>query len=458
MTSTLTPSTHNEDLKQKEGAAGLVPEVKKRLSATLSKMVPEWLAEPAADWKRVPRPTGVGSFSINVEAYQGVQSWISFRKKLVGTADLDLLDRLLREQQPELLGYVCHSTGSQLIQDCFALCSCLSREAAQRIPEHSSIDEAISSVVSDLEKILTTKTGKREILTVLTGLKLPEGVDRIDLDDGLYVRLLTADEIADLGSNDITSESRYDLTSRFVTAAVISETPISVWLTQTYESFVPDFSDAQNSQEQIGHILGALHIVKSGRVGVLVSFTKIHPTILPNMSGHSSAPLVVNPFSFMELTHEDVERFVSLYKALAVTQRDELNIAAARLLDAESRMSPVDALLDAVIGLEVLLNPNDRSELSFRVALNYAYLAPAAERRKRYENVRDVQLSRNRVVHGGLNLRSKDAPRLHEHAELAKVCLRDAVVRFLTDKSLIGSRMLDADFWLDRVLPPLVEE
>ena len=387
-----------------------------------------------------------------------MQSWISFRKKHVGTADLDSLDKLLREQQPELLGYVCHSSGSQLIQDCFALCSCLSREAALRIPEHPSIETAIFSVVSDLEKVLTTRTAEREVLTVLTGLKLPEGVERIDLDSGLYIRLLTPDEIADLGSNDITSESRYDLTSRFVTSAVISEKPISVWLSKTYENFIPDYSDAQNSQEQIGHILSALHIVKSGRVGVLASFTKIRPAILPNMSGHSSAPLVVNPFSFMELTHEDVARFVSLYKALAVTQRDELNIAAARLLDAESRISPVDALLDAVIGLEVLLNPNDRSELSFRVALNYAYLAPASERRTRYENVRDVQLSRNRVVHGGLNLKSKDAPLLHEHAELAKVCLRDAVVRFLTDNSLNGSRKLDADFWLDRVLPPLVEE
>lgn len=457
MNSTLTPSIHNEELKPKEGTTTLAPEVKNCLSATLTKMVPEWLAEPAADWKRVPRPTGVGSFSINVEAYQGVQSWISFRKKHVETAELVLLDKLLREQQPELLGYVCHSAGSQLIQDCFALCSSLSREVAQRIPEYSSIDEAIASVVSDVEKILTTRTGEREILTVLTGLKLPEGVERIDLDSGLYIRLLTADEIADLGSNDITSESRYDLTSRFVTAAVVSERSISVWLTQPYGGFVPDFSDAQNTQEQIGHILSALHIVKSGRVGVLASFTKIRPSIFPNMSGHSSAPLVVNPFAFMELTHENVERFVSLYKALAVTPRDELNIAAARLLDAESRMSPVDALLDAVIGLEVLLNPNDRSELSFRVALNYAYLAPAPERRMRYENVRDVQVSRNRVVHGGLNLRSKDASRLHEHAELAKVCLRDAVVRFLTDESLIGSRKLDADFWLDRVLPPMVE-
>ena len=172
------------------------------------------------------------------------------------------------------------------------------------------------------------------------------------------------------------------------------------------------------------------------------------------MSGHSSAPLVVNPFSFMELSQGDIDSFIQLYKALAETRRDELNIAAARLLDAESRFSPVDALLDAVIGLEVLLNPNVRSELSFRVALNYAYLGPAAERRKRYENVRDVQLTRNRVVHGGLNLRSKDAPRLHEHAELAKVCLRDSVVRFLTERSLRGTQKLDADFWLDRVLPP----
>lgn len=444
---------HSEIPQPYAGTSGLSPEVKQHLIATLAKMVLEWLEEPAADWKRVPRPTGVGSFSINIEPYQGVQSWISFHKKHVGTVELDSLDKLLREQQPELLGYVCHDGGSQLIQDSFALCSCLSREAAQRICEYASIEAAVSSIVGDLEELLTTKSGEREILTVLTGLKLPEGIERIDLDKGLYIRLLTADEIADFGSNDISSESRYDLTSRFVTAAIISENPISIWLTQSYKNFAPDFSGAQNHQEQIGHILGALHIVKSGRVGVLASFIKIRPTILPNMSGHSSAPLVVNPFSFMELTQEDVDRFTNLYKALARTQRDELNIAAARLLDAESRMSPVDALLDAVIGLEVLLNPNDRSELSFRVALNYAFLAPAAERRKRYENVRDVQQSRNRVVHGGLNLKSKDAPRLHEHAELAKVCLRDAVLRFLTDSSLVGSRKLDADFWLDRVLP-----
>lgn len=448
----------NEITNAKVVSSGLAPEVKQHLIATLSMMVPEWLAEPAADWKRVPRPTGVGSFSINIEPYQGVHSWISFRKKYVGTGELESLDKLLREQQPELLGYVIHDSGSQLIQDCFALCSCLSQEAARRIAKSLSIEAAVSSVVADFDNLLTTRVGEREVLTVLNGLKLPDGIEKIVLDNGLYIRLLTADEITELGSNDISSESRYDLTSKFVTAAVITETPVSIWLSPHCENFVPNLSSHQIHQEQISNILGALHILKTGRVGILASFTKIRPAILPNMSGHSSAPLVVNPFSFMELTQKDVDRFVNLYKALAETQRDELNIAAARLLDAESRISPVDALLDAVIGLEVLLNPNDRSELSFRVALNYAYLAPATERRRRYENVRDVQLTRNRVVHGGLNLKSKDATLLNEHAELAKVCLRDAVMRFLTDSSLMGSRKLDADFWLDRVLPPQVEE
>lgn len=45
MNSTLTPLMHNEEPKPKAGTPGLAPEVKKRLSATLSKIVPEWLAE-----------------------------------------------------------------------------------------------------------------------------------------------------------------------------------------------------------------------------------------------------------------------------------------------------------------------------------------------------------------------------------------------------------------------------
>lgn len=448
----------NNEILAKVISSGLEPDVRQRLIVTLSKMLPEWVAEPAADLKRVPRPTSVNSYSTNIEPYQGRQSWISFQQKHLGAGELESLEELLRERQPELLGYVSHDVSSRLIEDCFALCACLLQEATRRISETVSTDEAVLSVVSDLDNFLTTRIAKREVLTLLTGLKLPAGVEKISLDNGLYIRLLTADEIAEHGSHDILSGSRYDLMFNSVNAAVISEAPISISLSPNPDNSVHDLSSHQAHQERINNILGALHILKSGRVGVLASFTTIRPSILPNMSGYSSAPLVVNPFSLMELTQEDVDRFVTLYTALAEPRLDKLNIAAARLLDAESRLSPVDALLDAVIGLEVLLNPNDQSELAFRVALNYAYLAPTRERRKRYEIMREIQKTRNSVVHGGLNLKAKEAPLLHEHAGLARVCLRDAIVRFLTDKELKGTRKRDADFWLDRVLPPHVEE
>lgn len=436
-------------------STGLVEIVRQQLEAALRVLVPQWQSEPASDWKRVVRPTGEGSFSISIEPYQGVQSWISFRKKMFGAEILNSLEKVIHEQQPELLGYVRHPGGSQMIQDVFGLTTSLCRAALRYVEASLSIEDAIKCVISELDLLLATGSATREVLTALSGLRLPDGIDRIELGEDLRLRRLTGDEISDLGSNDISSESRHDLTSRFVTTALVSTRENRVTLSVSYEDFTPDFAVLQNHQDQIDAVLCALHILKSGRVGVVASFTTIRPTILPSMSGQSSAPLIVNPFSFMELTLAEVEMFVGLYKALVSNRRDELKIAATRLLDAESRLSPVDALLDAVIGLEVLLNPNERAELSFRVALNYAYLGNPNDRRSRYESVRDIQVTRNRVVHGGLNLNSKDAAKIHEHATLAKACLRDSVTRFLTDESLSGTAKLDADFWLDRVLPPI---
>ena len=100
----------------------------------------------------------------------------------------------------------------------------------------------------------------------------------------------------------------------------------------------------------------------------------------------------------------------------------------------------------------------DSSELAFRVALNYAFLAPPEHRRERYERVRLLQKTRNRVVHGGLNLQSADAATIHEHASLAKACLRDVLSAFLLDESLKGNKKLDADFWLNRVVPVVISE
>lgn len=173
------------------------------------------------------------------------------------------------------------------------------------------------------------------------------------------------------------------------------------------------------------------------------------------ISGYSH-PRYTLPRASFEFDSLDLEEFRYIYTAIHEYTRNEVIIAAGRLLDSEHRSSAVDALLDSVIGLEVLLNPNDFGELAFRVAMNYAYLGEPQQRRQRYEKLRGVQSTRNKVVHGGLNANSPNASVIPESAEIARDCLRDTLKHFLFDKTLkIGPKKLTTDFWLDRMLPPV---
>jgi Apea-like HEPN len=431
---------------------GLAEIVWQQIEATLMELVPLWQNEPPVDWQRVVRPTGEGSSSINIEPYRGLHSRISFRKKIDGRASLRLLDEIIRANQPAVLGYV--SGGPQQVQDVLSLTIFWCQAALRYIDTHLSVEDAIKRVLIELDHILETSYATHEVLTPLSGLKLPEGIEQIELGPNVFLRRLRVDEISDLGSNNILSESRYDISSSFVTTALVITREIRFILSERYEEPASDFTLLQETRDQIDAVLCSLYVLKTGRVGVVASFTTLRPTVFPNMSGYSSAPLMVNPFGSLELTREEISLFIERYQKMISNKRDEVRIAAARLLDAENRLSPVDSLLDAVIGLEVLLNPNDYAELSFRVALNYAYLGSSADRRKRYESVRDIQKTRNRVVHGGLNLRLRDSTIIHEHAALAKECLRDSVTHFLIDEAFTGNKKLDVEFWLDRVIPP----
>jgi hypothetical protein len=169
-----------------------------------------------------------------------------------------------------------------------------------------------------------------------------------------------------------------------------------------------------------------------------------------------SWPLIRPVFPSLDVLPEDVDQLLRLEHGLREAEREEIRIAADRLVDAGNRLSPVDSLLDAVIGLEVLLNPMDTSELAFRVAVNYALLGQPEHRRDRYDRVRLIQKTRNRVVHGGLSLQSAQGSIIQEHADLACACLRDALKAFLLIPEFQGNRRLDADFWLDRLFPPTV--
>jgi predicted nuclease with RNAse H fold len=410
------------------------------------------------DYRRVLRPTGPGAHSISIEPYRGSSTWIAFIRALETSTVFAELKTVIADSQPELSYHLVLPGRAMSLEDCNALvitwCSALDLDPTAQI----SLPKAIDVLLENLARLLDEKTLTHRAITSLAGVRLV-GIDvPIQVDLGVTFRPLSESEVIELGAQDITFGQPHDLLSHSVSCCIDFQSPCGFTLEPTHPQTLVVSDVIQEATNRTTNILRALHVLKPGRAGVFLTQTEFLPKLLPFLGGSSSWPLNRPAFASLELLASEVAQFLQLERALLNATRQELRIAADRLVDAENRLSPVDALLDAVIGLEVVLNPMDSSELAFRVALNYAFLAPPEHRRERYDRVRLLQKTRNRVVHGGLNLQSADAATIHEHASLAKACLRDVLQSFLLDDSLKGNKKLDADFWLDRVIPVVVLE
>lgn len=424
--------------------------VKKQLEIVLTELIPLWLSEPTADLKKVVTLTGFGSFSVQTTTYRGTSSIISFNKKVEQIKSVRILDSVLKENQPEmLLNIMPRMSSVPQKTDNLVLFLCI--YSAQIMESQFPIDKAIQQIISELSELLTTRKATYEVMATLRGLKLPEDIDSISLDEDIILRKLTAHEITEFSSKDILHDDNRNSDYDFVNTAICCQSVIPVSFIE-FNQFPSnmDFSFHQKSQERIDKVLKTFHVLKIGKVAISNIFTCLLPSVLPGMAKQRSYPLVTNPFTFMELSHDDIEEFVTLYQKISLNNLESVQIATSRLRDAENRLSPIDSLLDAAIGLEVLLNPIDYGELAFRSALNYAFLGEEPDRRERFENMTKIQKTRNKIVHGGLSLSSKDSSTIHDNAELAKNCLRDCLKKFLINEDF--NKEIDSNFWLERIL------
>lgn len=431
----------------------LAPQVQQAAADALLELLPTWLAQPASDYRRVFRPTGPGNYSIAIEPYRGSMTWIGFLRHLESSTAIPRLKAAIATFQPELASHLVVPGGTMHLGDTNALVTTWCTALESELGPSGDIASAVHALLVRFSSLLDARTLTHRITTAIAGLRLPSHEFQINLDDRVIMRAMTADELVELSSHDITFGRDEDIMSHSVSSCLVFEraSPFSLERTPPQNLLASDAE--QEARDCTTDVLRALHILKSGRAGIFKTSSELMPRLLPNLGRGSSWPLYRPPFASLELVDQDIALFVELLRALRANVRDEIRIAADRLVDAESRLSPVDSLLDAAIGLEVLLNPMDSTELAFRVALNYAYLSAPETRRERYDRVRAVQKTRNRVVHGGLNLASPEAQLVHQHAELAKATLRDSIHSFLRDSTLGGNRKLDAEFWLDRILP-----
>jgi Apea-like HEPN len=422
----------------------------------LPKLFQTWLSVNPVDLRRIVRPAEHNSFSISIESYRGAQTWIQFHRLLENLDSYGRLSRAIAEHQPELSQHLVLPGMVISLANPVALVSTWCRFLEDRNPDGCRMEESIEELLVMLSEVLETRTLTESIVTALAGVKLSSSESCIKIAPGALLRSLTPEELADLGAEDITLGHGHDLISHSVSSCFELQRTCRFNLEPAHPQTPVIPTEPAANGVSATSVLRGLHVLKGGRAGVFLTKTERNPKVLPYLGGGSSWPSQRPTFAGLILETQEVEIFTSIERALRETTRDELRIAADRLVDAENRLSKVDALLDSVIGLEILLNPMDSSELAFRVALNYAFLGPPEHRRERYDRVRAIQKTRNRVVHGGLNSQSPDSSTLHEHAELAIAILRDSLKSFLLDAALSGNQKLDANFWLDRLFPAIV--
>jgi len=436
----------------------LHPEVRTAIAAALNEVMPIWLSEEPVDLRRVVRPTGGGSASITIEPYRGVRTWISYHKKAQQSHGLVGLDQNIRQKQPGLLGNVACLNSVMLIQDSLSLLNPCLAFIERRLSSGLNLSDAIESTLKGIEEVLRLQVVDYEVVSPLGGLSLPDSVSELPLGKGSALRKLTNEEFEAFASNDVFSQENHDFSSRRATHAVVTKGKADYKIGPRHGMSADHQEIYDRVAEETKRVIQALHLLKGGRVDVVANYWRISDLPLPCPGSYSTGPLSHNPFCMMSLDDAEIAQLQDRHGRVASIRRDQLKIALDRLVDAEARLSPVDSLLDSAIGLEVLLKPKGTGDLAFRVAMNYAFLSPVAdERKKRFEEISEIQKSRNSIVHAGHGLRSGAAAEISRTAELGKACLRDAINRFLHDKDFLSGRELSADFWADRIFLPSLE-
>lgn len=427
--------------------------MKSALRDALVEAVRLWSSQSPKDLRRVVKPLESGIYHTSIEPFRGARTALDLQRALEGSEVVKKLDAAIRIHHPELLGWA--DIGSQGVPIQIGGTPTLTRVWCANVvraqENGSSFEVAVSQLQEDISTLLNGDTVSQVWMSPISGLSLPTTCQSIELEPGCKLRRLNAEEIIELGSSELIMPPQVDVVEEQVSCALEIVSPTRIRFSVTPPECKYDGSERKALARTQATVLQCIHILKSGHASIAGTFSKVYPDVLPGIGSTSERPLVRSPFTGFSISADEIVLLKSLFADLKGA-RSEVKLAASRLVDASGRIQPTDSLLDCVIGLETLLKPQGTSETAFRVALNYAFLAPEKERRQRYEKVKNVQRTRNAIIHRGEALDDRNSETMHQHASDAKEVLRDAVFRILTSSELNG-RKLTEDFWLTRLMP-----
>jgi hypothetical protein len=420
-------------------------QVENEIQRVLSDLYPKWHAFAPADIKRHVQWEGT-SLSFGLVEHRGRRTWVEFSKSIA--QEIDQFESILVQHAPVFLGFICTPQMSMRLQSQAWLWTWV--QYLEKCPEESLSDK-ISTLLRDLKRLLAGG-GKTIATTILKGLTLPEFLSdiRLELGGKRFVTLhrLSEREFSELHSTDdlFSSNDLFSIRESQIVILLERDATLSFQNDPTVGLVTEHF--AHDVQRVVSDVVQALTIVKESSFSAGSTSYRTEPNLIPGLSGLSTLASGPRFFSSIDLTSAEAEELRVVFERMR-DARPEIGIAAKRLVDAESRANPADAIVDSAIGLETLLL-RDRQELTYRVKLNYAFLAPFSERRDRISELNELYAWRGKVVHGSAGDASVEA--LQAVAKKGKAALRDVITRFLRDPTLRKDAKLDNDFWIDRIV------
>jgi hypothetical protein len=301
--------------------------------------------------------------------------------------------------------------------------------------------------------LLKTRRVQFSILAPLQGIIVDSFNEMVALGPGAVLRYLHDDEIEQICSADALNPT---LVPRLGGMLVALEAPFDspLFLNASEMHQVPKREGLDSALRAIDSAHCALHCFKDGAARILFQAIRPHVRALPGLDGSYMILPSSRIASAYHLERKDLAELARFAEAYTAAQLPELRLAASRLRDAELRPSPRDAVVDAFVGIEALLNPFADGELSFRLAMNYATFGPPTERHGRYRKLRDLYKVRSRIVHGakeGDTYKLDDRTySLYEISNLSKALLREVIREFVDNQALRSLPSLSAKFWEDR--------
>lgn len=429
---------------------GLVTSVRDALRKCVLEAYEDWQTIPPLDlWKIYNRET------VTLEQRKETFSIMNLIKKVEERDSFKNLRQVTKQEQPELEGWIATELSGADTQLSSIIVNFM--EPLDSTPREA-IAESLENLLDEVDKILRTRTVEMVVLAPLKNIMLPQLERPLSLGHKVQLRTLRSSELDVLRNHDVLlSRPPVDSGINLITAALETRFTSQIWfgISDSYDSErLASLKKFQEVLERIDHAHSALHAF--AEVKTTIAFKDIRSVSHPLLAlGSTRIMESSNAFtgfsSFEALQAPALEEFcINLEQA----KRKSILSAISRLRDAELRFSPVDSLVDAIVGLETLLNTEKSGEVALRIPMNFSTLVEPESKFRYFQITRDLYSLRSKIVHGNPNSDSFKIGEvnmtLQEAAQTARQLLRLAIHRFVSDSFFRGEEKLNSRFFEER--------